>query len=120
MLLAAFVFVPVCFGQDVGENSETVSIGFGTLAALVAIIPFVVELFKKAIPKASRLVVQIFSWVIGLVITFVAWWFGLGFLAGLSWWMMLIYGFGASLVANGVFDTGLVSSIIGLLFGKKK
>ena len=36
-----------------------------------------------------------------------------------SWDIALLYGFGASLVANGVADTGLVQWVIGL-FRKKR
>ena len=93
--------------------------GLGTFAALVAVIPVVVELFKRLFPKMSHLGNQIFSWGIGLVITAVCWLFHFGFLAGLEWWMMLLYGAGASLAANGVFDVGFISGIFDKIFKKQ-
>lgn len=42
-----------------------------------------------------------------------------GFVSDVSWDIALLYGFGASLVANGVADTGLVQWVIGL-FRKKR
>ena len=47
------------------------------------------------------------------------WWLDAGFVSDVSWDIALLYGFGASLVANGVADTGLVQWVIGL-FRKKR
>jgi len=76
-------------------------------------------LIKRLAPNMPGSVKQILSWCIGLVITAVAWFFSFGFLAGQEWWMMLIYGLGASLAANGVFDAGFVSGIFDKILGKK-
>ena len=92
---------------------------FATFAALVAAIPFVVQLVKKLIPNASSTAVQIVSWVVGIAVTMFGWVFNLGFLAGLDWYIALLYGLGASLAANGVFDTGLIEWVLSL-FKKKE
>ena len=41
-------------------------------------------------------------------------------MSDVSWDIALLYGFGASLVANGVADTGLVQWVIGLFRKKRK
>ena len=41
-----------------------------------------------------------------------------GFVADATWYIALCYGFGASLVSNGVADTGFVQWLIGLFAGK--
>ena len=71
---------------------------------------------KKLIPaiEKSSLATQIVSWVTGLVVTMVGWIFNLGFLNDLEWWMAILYGLGASLAANGIFDTGFIEWFIGL------
>jgi hypothetical protein len=92
---------------------------FSTFLALVAFIPIAVQfLRKRLIPYAKGAWVQVFSWVVGIVITLVVRLLNLGFLDGLSIWLALLYGIGACLAANGVFDTGLITAVF-VLFGKK-
>ena len=64
-------------------------------------------------------VTQLVSWCVGLVCAMLLWWLDAGFVSDVSWDIALLYGFGASLVANGVADTGLVQWVIGL-FRKKR
>ena len=94
---------------------------FTTFAALVAVIPVVVEFVKKLIPAITHrsIVTQIVSWIVGIAVTFGGWYFQLGFLAGLTWQTALMYGIGASLSANGIADIGIVQWLIGV-FSKKK
>jgi|LSPZ01.1.fsa_nt_gi hypothetical protein len=99
--------------------ANTVEGVFATFFALAAFIPIAVQFLRKLlIPDASGTGVQIFSWVTGLGITIAGWALHLGFLSDLSFWMALLYGAGACLAANGIFDTGLISAVFGL-FGKK-
>jgi hypothetical protein len=124
VLFLALVCVPA-FGQDVGGDSAIpayagMKYGFETFAALVAVSPVIAEILKKTVFKSSSsLVNQIISWIVGLLVTFAVWGFGWGFLAGMEWWLVLLYGLGASLAANGIFDTGIITGILGV-FGKKK
>ena len=117
MLIGAFVCVPV-IAQDVVTPTNGVVMGFETFAALVAIIPFLTELLKK-IPGVSGIVIQIVSWALGVLLALVGWKFNLGFLSGIPWYIATLYGIGAGLVANGIFDTGIITWILGL-FGKSK
>jgi len=90
---------------------------FATFFALAAFIPVAFQFIRKLLfPGAFGLGVQIFSWVIGILITMAGWALNLGFLDGLSVWMALLYGAGASLAANGVYDTGLINAIFNVLF----
>jgi len=101
---------------------EIKDFGFETFAALVAIIPIVVEILKGLFKPAPGLWTQVFSWVVGMLLTFGVWllgnFAGIGFLVNVPWWLMLLNGFGACLASNGVFDTGLVEWLLGLF--KKK
>ena len=107
-------------GQDQAVTAEKTFDGiFETFFALVAFIPVAVQFLKKLIiPNAAGLSVQIFSWAIGIAITIAGWLLHLGFLDGLSFWIALLYGAGACLAANGIFDTGIITAIFGL-FGQK-
>ena len=115
VLFTALVCAPVAFAQDVGDPVESAGMGFESFSALVAltamIIPFFVEIFTKLIPGLPSLVKQIISWLIGVLAAAVGQQLNLGFLGGLSWYIALLYGLGAGLVANGVFDTGIVTFI---------
>jgi hypothetical protein len=122
MLLLLFAVPMAAIAQGTGDVTETTDYeaAFATFAALVAVVPFVVQGIKKLIPsiESSSLWTQVVSWLTGIVITMFGWVFNLGFLNGLEWWQALLYGLGASLAANGIFDTGLIEWIIGLF--KKK
>ena len=48
------------------------------------------------------------------------WWLDAGFVSDVQWYIALLYGFGASLVANGIADTGLVQWLIGLIVKKSE
>lgn len=82
-----------------------------SFAALALTIPLVVDFFKLKL-KLQGLTLQILSWGIGIIIGFIAWWLNIGIFAGLIWWQTLAVGVGASLVANGVADTGIIRTIL--------
>lgn len=93
---------------------------FSTFASLAGFIPVVVATFKKTLGQnVPPIVTQIFSWVVGIIITMVGWWLKLGFLASLEWYIVLAYGFAASLAANGVANTGLLEGLLTMFMPKK-
>jgi hypothetical protein len=116
--------VTAIFAQDTGNGTETggaFNEAFITFSALVAVIPVVTEFIKKLLGKTSdtnNQLVQVLAWITGIAITMFGWFFHLGFLSGLEWWLALLYGFGASLAANGIADTKIIQAVISL-FGKK-
>ena len=90
---------------------------FATFTAFILVIPIIVEFIKKIIPKNSpSLIIQIVSWITGVVLAMLAWILNIGFFAELAvWWEALAVGVGASLVANGIFDTGLITWILNIV-----
>ena len=93
-------FVSVVFAQD-GLTPETdYDAIIATFAGFAGGIVLLVEGIKKLFPKMSGIWTQLVSWLTGIVA------------------VMLLYGLGSSLVANGIADTGFVQWIIGL-FAKK-
>lgn len=121
------VFSPTLFAQGGGltpavDNPPVFDFGaaFQTFAALVAFIPMCVGVFKKIFVDGTHsLIIQIFSWCVGIVISMIGWGLHLGFLAGLTWYIALAYGFAASLAANGVADTGIIQAILAIFIPKK-
>ena len=93
---------------------------FASLVAIVAAVPFVVEVVKGFFPKMNAIVTQILSWVVAVALCMFGWWQHLGFLDGLDWYIALLYGLGSGLAANGIADIGLVQWLISLFTRKKK
>lgn len=122
LVLFLFSFVSATFAAVTGDAGGSVDYGsvFATFASLVAAIPFVTEALKGLLRITSPVIRQAISWLIGIALAMFAWWLGLGFLDGAVWWVALIYGLAASLAANGVFDTGLIEWLVGLIIKRKK
>jgi len=75
---------------------------------VVAVVYALTNLSKKYL---SREVFQVVSWLIGIVFAVLAWLVGYGIFAE-NIYLALITGFGASLVANGVYDSKWVETVI--------
>lgn len=93
---------------------------FGTFAGIVSVASIVTEAIKKLFKvEPTEWVQRILSWIIGIALGMFAWIFALGMFDGMEWWQALLWGFGAGLASNGLFDTGLIEWIFSL-FTKKK
>jgi hypothetical protein len=120
-LFIAIVFPALLFAQGANPLDGYSEI-FQTFAALVAGIPLVVEFLKNVFNNPTGWGARIISWGTGLALSAFGWWLGLGIFSEVVWYNALLIGFGASLAANGVFDTGLVTWLLEALniYGKKK
>jgi hypothetical protein len=124
--LACFLILPFTALLAQGSDSGELPYHFSTFILLVAIVPIVTEALKKMLgvyKYTPDLLIQILSWSVGILLALFGWWVKLGFLADLLWYQALLYGFGASLAANGVADTKLIQKIIELIISflnKKK
>ena len=120
-IFSFFLCIPVM--AEVLPESDPGGVDYGavvgSLAAIVAVIPVIVEAVKGFLPKMPSIVIQILSWIVGIGICMFGWWQHLGFLDGLDWYIALLYGLGSGLAANGIADTGLIQWIIGLFASKK-
>lgn len=112
-------FVLAAFAQT-GEFSTDTDYDsmIATFAGFIGCVVLLTEGIKSLFPKMEGLVTQIVSWTVGLAVAILLWWLDAGFVADVKWYIALIYGFGASLVANGIADTGLVQWLIGLITKK--
>ena len=123
LLTLAFMFscVACIFAQgELPEETVDYAANFATFAGVVGVTAVVTEFIKKLFKvEPSEWVQRIISWVIGIGLGMFAWGFNLGMFEGLDWWQALLWGFGAGLASNGVFDSGLIEWLFGL-FTKKK
>lgn len=112
-------FVSAAFAQtgEVSTGTDYDSM-IATFAGFAGCVVLLTEGIKALFPKMEGLVTQIVSWIVGLAAAMLLWWLDAGFVADVEWYIALLYGFGASLVANGIADTGLVQWLIGLITKK--
>ena len=109
------LFFAGLYAQDTGPSDTSVFDNiYMSLAGLAAGIVFVTEIVLRLLPDVHGLLKHIISWAVGIAITLAGWLLDLGFLSGLVWYLALLYALAASLIANGVADTGLVQWLIGL------
>lgn len=93
---------------------------FATFAGIVSVTSIITEFIKKLFKvEPTAWVQRIISWLIGIILGMFAWGFHLGMFNGLDWWQALLWGLGAGLASNGLFDTGLIEWLFSL-FTKKK
>ena len=118
MLMLGTVSAVMAQGVDVPVTDYDTMIG--TFAGFAAGVVVLTEGLKGLFPKMSGLVTQIVSWCVGIAGVMLLWWLDAGFVSDVQWYIALLYGFGASLVANGIADTGLVQWLIGLIVKKSE
>ena len=104
-------FVSATFAQTGTVPEVDYSAMITTFAGFVGGVVLLTEGIKALFPKMQGLATQI-------VAAMLLWWLDAGFVADATWYIALCYGFGASLVSNGVADTGFVQWLIGLFAGK--
>jgi len=113
------VLAVVTGSPEVAVETPDYNAVFLSLSALVATIPFVVEIVKGFFPSLKGIWTQVVSWLVAVGLCMFGWWQHLGIFDGIEWYIALLYGLGCGLAANGIADIGLVQWIIGL-FSKKK
>ena len=110
----------IVFAATQGTDSELFGSYFASFASLVGAVPFVTEFLRGLFKLEGGIGIQIISWLTGVALAFIGWGLGLGMFVGMIWWHVLVIGVGASLAANGFFDTGIVLAILKALGIMKK
>ena len=85
---------------------------FINIPSLATLILLVTQMIKKRWKKIKDDVAQYMSFGVGLVLSLIGWLFQYGIFFGVEWYYILIYGFAASLIANGMFDWHLIKAIL--------
>lgn len=124
LLFLVLLFLTPLFllAQDDPENSEDYIALFDSLPGIVLLMSIVTPLLTNAINslvKLSGKAVQILSWVTGILLSLVGYYFNLGMFSEVEIWQALLIGLGAGLISNGLFDIGLVKSILKMVGAKK-
>jgi uncharacterized membrane protein len=113
-LLAQEIVTPTSWGDVTGN----LDIYLGSLLGLGLLSIFVSAFINGFLTKASKLLKRIISWIVPIVLSILAAYvLNLGFLKEETIIMVLIYGFAAGLVSNGIFDITTVTTLVKIIQG---
>lgn len=107
ILIFLLLLVPLfVFGQeipeppaDLGGFVDWFKAAFGTWAGALAVILILTERVKRWLNVKGAAAV-IVSWIASLPIVGAAWYFGIGIVGGVTWYVALIYAVGFAVSAN--------------------
>ncbi|KKM19910.1 hypothetical protein LCGC14_1650850 [marine sediment metagenome] len=117
VMFIGFVAFPM-FAQEVeppgnwGEVIDGFGSWFGSLALIAALTIFVAGVLNGVLKVTKKFPKQLIAWLVAVGLACLGNLINLGFLAEATWLMTVLYGFGAGLVANGLFDVAIVHAII--------
>ena len=123
LLLIGFLgllVLPV-FSQDVEPPSDWLAVlanmptWFGTLAGLAAITVFLGSVVTSLLKITKPWGKQVAAWLVAILLCFISNLVNFGMLAEATWVQTLVYGLGAGLIANGIFDFTVVQMILQFL-----
>lgn len=123
LLFAVTLLGSYAFGQTTAPEVATAPDFvdyFTSFAAFVAVVPFIVEGFKRAFKTSKGWINIAISWITGVAVALIAHFLALGLFGEFTLVQALVTGFGASLASNGIFDSGVVTKILELLIPKLK
>jgi hypothetical protein len=104
--------------SDAGSFVEMAS----SLAGVALLIPIITEFFKTAFNLDGKVIWNIkvpraISWATGIMLSMLSYYAGWGYFAELTaWYMPIIAGLGAGLVANGYFTLEMVQTVLKIIF----
>lgn len=98
---------------DIPDLIENFDILMGSLAGISAISLFITGILNGLLKTQISWVRQLISWVVPILLSTVfGFWLNIGFLADAPLYIALLYGLGAGLISNGLFDVSFVNSLI--------
>jgi len=118
LFVALFALLPL-FGQEIEPPTSWVDlignldVYLGALGGLAAASVFITGAFNGLFNITKSWVRQLVSWLVPIVIAVIVGNFlNVGFLAEEPFFIAILYGLGAGLVSNGLFDVGFVNTLI--------
>jgi hypothetical protein len=85
---------------------------FGSLAGIAVVAAFFAAMLNGLMKVEKNIIKQLVAWAVAIALMVVTDLLNFGFAADFSILKAVIYGIGAGLVANGVFDIPIVKSIL--------
>ena len=108
----------VIFCQDVQPPASIVDLltnlnmYLGSMIGVAAMTTFLGALLNGLLKVTKPFVKQLLVWVVAIVILVVSNLVNVGYGKEFTIWQSLLHGFGAGLIANGIFDVPIVKAIV--------
>lgn len=118
--VALFAFIGLAFGQGGILGDIDINVVFASLAGVATGSVFISALLIKWFKVTKGWLRQLVSWIAPLVLFVAGNLLNIGFMAEFTWVMTLVYGLGAALISNGIFDIELVKKLLAALNLEKK
>jgi len=122
LFLTMFMALPL-IAQVVDPPTDIIEVitnldGFmGTLVGLAGLAIFISGLVIQLLSVTNKIWKQVISWLVPILLALVLGvWLNIGFLAEETIWVGLLYGLGAGLVSNGLFDIPFVKALLTYIF----
>ena len=97
---------------DVYDVVTNLNLYFGSLAGIAVLSAFFAAMINGLLKVEKNILKQLVAWAVAIVLMVVTDLANFGFAADFSILKAVIYGIGAGLVANGVFDIPIIKSIL--------
>jgi hypothetical protein len=126
LLFATCLFIPIiafaqgdvapATGEEVVLPTLPITFDFGqyvsTFLMYAATVVFLTSLVNKGVTKLKGYAKQYMSWVVSMVVAFVAFFFNWGIFEPLNWWQTAMYALITGWGANGLSDWWLIQKIL--------
>lgn len=120
LTLVLMLVLPVfLFAQDGSTLSGDIQSYFVSIAALASLVVIISSWINNLL-NLKGFYKQLSSWIIALILSFIGWALQIGMFVGLQWYIVILYGFGVGLVANGIFDISIIQLVLKFLKIEKK
>lgn len=103
--------------DDVMEILTQINVYFGSLAGIAALTTFLAALLNGLLKVEKKIIKQLVAWGVAIILLVGANLLNYGFNAEFSILKSILYGFGAGLVANGIFDIPFIKILLDTVEG---
>ena len=104
------------FIEGIGTTGEFIT-HMASLTGIAFLVPIITQALKTWW-KAEGFGAQLISWVTSILLVFLSWFVGWGFIEYV-WWELIFIGLGIGLAANGIFDINVIKMLLEVIFPKK-
>ena len=112
------IVAPVIIAQVIDPPASVIdllanlNLYLGSMIGVAAMATFLGALLNGLLKVTKTFVKQLVVWIVAIVVLVVANLVNIGYAAEFSIWQSVLHGFGAGLVANGIFDIPIVKAIM--------
>ncbi len=103
--------------DDVMDVITNINVYFGSLLGVSVLTAFIAALLTGILKVEKKFLKQLIAWVVAIILIVVSDLLNYGFAADFSILKAIIYGLGAGLAANGIFDIPVIKTVLDYVDG---